>query len=48
MPISVTWGNPDKTYTVFRFEGKWTWDDYHQSISDGVALVKDCPTPLTF
>ena len=32
MSITVTWGNAEKTYTVFRFEGKWTWDEYHQSI----------------
>ncbi len=43
MAITVTWGNAEKTYTVFRFEGKWTWDEYHQSIQDGVSLVKDCP-----
>lgn len=43
MPISVSWGNAAKTYTVFRFEGKWTWDEYHQAIRDGVDLVKDCP-----
>ena len=43
MSITVTWGNAEKTYTVFRFEGKWTWDEYHQSIQDGLVLVKDCP-----
>ncbi len=43
MSISVSWGNAEKTYTVFRFEGNWTWEEYHQSIREGVALVKDCP-----
>ena len=42
MPIHVSWGNPEKTYTVFTFDGKWTWEDYHQSIRDGYQLVKDC------
>ncbi len=43
MPIDVSWGNEKKTYTVFHFEGKWTWDEYHRSISDAYALVKDIP-----
>jgi hypothetical protein len=43
MTIRVSWGNPEKTYTVFTFEGKWTWEEYHQSIKDGFELVKDIP-----
>lgn len=43
MPIQVSWGNEQKTYTVFRFEGKWSWDEYHRSIADAYELVKDIP-----
>ncbi len=43
MPIHVSWGNEHKTYTVFRFEGKWTWDEYHRAVAAGYQLVKDVP-----
>ena len=43
MPIQVGWGNEQKTYTVFRFDGKWTWEEYHQSIAEAFELVKDIP-----
>lgn len=43
MSILVEWGNEQKTYTVFKFVGKWTWEEYHQSISEAYELVKDCP-----
>jgi hypothetical protein len=43
MPITVSWGNPEKTYTCFKFTGKWTWEDYYHSIDAGFELVKDLP-----
>lgn len=43
MPISVDWGNADKTYTVFTFQGKWTWEEYHAAIEKGVDMVSDKP-----
>lgn len=43
MPIDVSWGNEKKTYTVFRFEGRWTWDEYHAAVAEGYKLVKDIP-----
>ncbi len=43
MPIQVTWGNTQKTYTVFKFEGRWTWDEYHAAVGEGFKLVKDIP-----
>ena len=43
MPIQVSWGNEQKTYTIFKFEGKWTWDEYHRAVAEGYALVKDVP-----
>jgi hypothetical protein len=43
MPIHVSWGSAQKTYTIFRFEGKWTWDEYHAAVAAGYELVKDCP-----
>lgn len=43
MPVEVTWGNPEHTYTIFKFTGKWTWDEYYQSINDGQELIADTP-----
>jgi len=43
MPIHVSWGNEQKTYTFFRFENKWNWDEYYQSIDAASQLVCDCP-----
>ncbi|HEX2621019.1 MAG TPA: hypothetical protein VHL11_12750 [Phototrophicaceae bacterium] len=43
MPVDVTWGNPEKTYTCFRYTGKWTWEEYYHSIEAGYQLVKDVP-----
>lgn len=43
MPIEVTWGNPEKTYTVFKFIGVWTWDEYYGAIETGASLIEDVP-----
>ena len=43
MPIHVSWGNERKTYTIFKFEGKWTWDEYHRAVAAGYEMVKDIP-----
>lgn len=43
MAITVAWGNETKTYTVFKFVGNWTWQEYYQSITDGSELIKDIP-----
>lgn len=43
MPVLVEWGNPEKTYTLFTFEGQWTWQEYHEARDKAFALVKDCP-----
>jgi hypothetical protein len=43
VPIEVKWGNPEKTYTVFEFTGKWTWEDYYAAVKDGFEMVKDVP-----
>jgi hypothetical protein len=43
MPIEVTWGNPEKTYTVFKFIGTWTWDEYYGAIKKGAELIEPIP-----
>lgn len=41
MPIQVSWGNEQQRYMLFRFEGKWTWDDYHRSIQEAHELTHE-------
>jgi hypothetical protein len=43
LALDVTWGNPEKTYTVFKFSGKWTWDEYHAAIQKGIDLTEGIP-----
>ena len=43
MPIQVSWGSAQKTYTLFRFESPWTWQEYYQSLDTARALVGDLP-----
>ncbi len=42
MPINVSWGDSEKTYTMFTFEGKWTWEEYYRSVEQAFEMVKDC------
>jgi len=46
VPIHVSWGNAEKTYTCFEYTGNWTWAEYYQSIQEGYALTKDLPYPV--
>ncbi len=43
MAVHISWGNEAKTYTVFEFVGKWTWDEYYQARSEGIEMVKSVP-----
>jgi hypothetical protein len=43
VPLDVSWGDDQKTYTIFKFSGKWTWDEYHAGVQTGVSLIKDIP-----
>ena len=41
MPIHVSWGNEEKTFTIFRFENKWTWEEFYHSIDAAHELVRN-------
>lgn len=43
MPLHISWGNEEKTFTLFEFIGKWTWEDYYQARSQAIRLVEDTP-----
>jgi hypothetical protein len=41
LALEVTWGNPEKTYTIFKFSGRWTWDEYHAAVKQGTMMIED-------
>lgn len=43
MPVNISWGNEAKTYTLFEFVGKWTWDEYYQARARGIEMVNSVP-----
>jgi hypothetical protein len=43
MPIRVYWGSEAKTFVIFEFIGKWTWDEYYEGRSTGIKLGNEVP-----
>jgi hypothetical protein len=39
MAIQISWGNEAKTFTLFEFIGKWTWEEYHATRKQGIEMV---------
>ncbi len=39
MPITNTWGNPEKTIIFTVFDGNWTLEDYHTMIDEMHTMV---------
>lgn len=46
MSISVTWDNEEKTIVRFIYKGKWTWDEFYNSIQQGNAMMQTVPYPV--
>ncbi len=39
MPVTLEWGNTEKTLLNVNFEGKWTWDDVYKSLDEIYGLL---------
>jgi hypothetical protein len=39
MTVSVSWFNGEKTLIIYKFEGRWGWDDLYQAIDEAVVLL---------
>ena len=39
MAINVSWGNDKQTYVYIQVTGRWTWREYHNSISLANELI---------
>ena len=40
MTITVTWDNEDKTIVRTEISGNWTWEEYHDALTETYALVR--------
>jgi hypothetical protein len=40
MGIKASWDNEDHTILRFNYEGSWTWDDLHNALSQGHAMMR--------
>ena len=40
MAVDMTWDDPAKTIMICNSEGKWTWEEYHKTLTDIVELFK--------
>lgn len=43
MPITVRWDNDSQTVVYYEFNGKWTWEEYHNAIHSAYELVEKLP-----
>lgn len=43
MPLTVEWLNDEKQVIVYRFTGKWTWDECYTVNETGKAMVRSVP-----
>jgi len=39
MPISISWDNTDKTIIQYRFEGRWTWDEFNKGLFEANSMM---------
>ena len=40
MPIQISWDNPQKTASLWQFEGRWTWADFYDAQQQHRALIQ--------
>lgn len=46
MSISVMWENNERTILRYRFNGKWTWEEFYAAIERGQALQDEVTQPV--
>jgi len=40
MPVTVEWGNAEKTILHVKFTRPWNWDEYYPIYADGYAMIE--------
>ncbi len=48
MPVTVQWGNPDKTFIVEAFHGQWNVNEIHQGMDTVQQLLDEVSYPVSF
>lgn len=38
--VRVAWDNEEKTAILWRFSGRWTWEDYYAAKRDVIAMME--------
>ncbi len=46
MAVYTAWHNPEKTLLIFRFEGKWTWEEFGAASSMIRLALDRCTRPV--
>jgi hypothetical protein len=40
MSITVGWDNDEKSILIYHYVGKWSWGEYHESITQAEQLLQ--------
>jgi hypothetical protein len=46
MGIAIAWDNAEKTIVRFVYEGKWTWEDFYQTIARANEMMDTVNKPV--
>ncbi|MCU0514977.1 MAG: hypothetical protein MUE40_20670 [Anaerolineae bacterium] len=46
MPVNTTWADASQTILIHHYSGRWTWDEYHQSIQTTHTLLAGVDHPV--
>jgi hypothetical protein len=44
--IQLQWEQHDPAIIVFDLRAQWTWDEFHATITEGVAMMRGLPYPV--
>jgi|GEM_PF-3480945 len=47
MPVSCRWDETESNLIIFRFEGRWTWDEWTAADGEWHRLVNSHPSVVT-
>jgi|FLYN01.1.fsa_nt_gi hypothetical protein len=48
MGIRVTWGNAERTFINFNFEGDWTWDELERATDQATGMLDSIDYTVDF
>lgn len=45
MSIQVSWGNAEQTIILYTINGRWTWEQFYDAISQGRTMMESVAHP---